>query len=171
MVYNNDIDSLVNDILTNYNNPELTSSQPLFNIQHSIKNILLSSYDESYFDLHRINIATNVLNKKGINMAVIGDIKSLSVAISACFASSHIPYITGKGLFEIDNYYFFDGGLCKFPPQNLNTYLNISPDMWGYKINDIFNLKKYNDMALIELYYKGYNDTKNNKSVLDKCFR
>jgi hypothetical protein len=105
-----------------------------------------------------------------MNLVLLGNIKSLDVAISTCFASSHIPYITGDGLFGIDDYYFFDGGLCKFPPQTLNTYLNISPDMWGYQMKDIFNIKKYSNSELIGLYYKGYHDTENNKNILDKYF-
>ena len=177
MVYNEDIDMLVNDILTNYTKTQLnltedklSISHTLFNIQYSIKNILLSGYDESKFDLHRINIATNVLSRKGMNLVLIGNIKSLDVAISTCFASSHIPYITGDGLFGIDDYYFFDGGLCKFPPNKLNTYLNISPDMWGYQMKDIFNIKKYSNDALIRLYYRGYDDTETNKNILDQYF-
>ena len=177
MVYNEDIDILVNDILTNYTKSQLnltedklSISHRLFNIQYSIKHILLSSYDDSKFDLHRINIATNVLSRKGMNLVLLGNIKSLDVAISTCFSSSHIPYITGDGLFGIDDYYFFDGGLCKFPPQTLNTYLNISPDMWGYQMKDIFNIKKYSNSELIGLYYKGYHDTENNKNILDKYF-
>ena len=177
MVYNGDIDVIINDILNNYHisqlnltNDNLSISHSLFNIQYTIKHILLSGYDESNFDLHRVNIATNVLSRKGMNLALIGDIKSLEVAISTCFASSHIPYITGDGLFGIDDYYFFDGGLCKFPPQTLNTYLNISPDMWGYQMKDIFNIKKYSNQALVALYYKGYSDTNDNKIILDNYF-
>jgi len=175
MVYNEDIDILVNDILTNFYDPylnlseeDLTISHSLFNLQYRMKHILLSGYDEINFDLHRMNIATNVLSKNGIRLAIIGDIKTLPIAVSTCFASSHIPYITGEGLFGVDNYYFFDGGLCGFPPQNLNTHLNISPDMWGYQIKDIFNIKKYDNDALIGLYYKGYYDTENNKNILDE---
>ena len=177
MVYNDDIGILVNDILTNYTNTQLNCSEDnlsishsLFNIQYTIKHILLSRYDESKFDLQRVNIATNVLSRKGMNLVLIGDIKSLDVAISTCFASSHIPYITGDGLFGIDDYYFFDGGLFKFPPHKLNTYLNISPDMWGYQMKDIFNIKKYSNDELIRLYYKGYDDTETNKNILDKYF-
>ena len=42
--------------------------------------------------------------------------------------------------------------------------------MWGNQMKDIFNIEKYCNDELIGLYYKGYDDTENNKSILDKYF-
>tara|TARA_Y100000994_G_C15681889_1_gene438123 strand:+ start:196 stop:987 length:792 start_codon:yes stop_codon:yes gene_type:complete len=177
MLYKGDIDELVNDILMNYNHPyldenndELNSNLSLYSLQYTLKNILLSNYDVTDFDLKNLNIGSTIINKKGIKPIIICDIKSLNTAITSCFASSHIPFITGSSLFRVDDTLFFDGGFSKFPPKDLNTYFEITPDMWGFKIYDLLNLKKYNDQSLLDLYYKGYKDTANNKCILDEYF-
>ena len=177
MIYNGNIDTIVDDIMTNYSQSylnippdETSNAHTLFDIQYSLKRILLSSYKTSDFDLSRLNIATSVLNINGLRHIIINNIHDIESAISCCFASSHIPFVTGNGLFKIDNTLFFDGGLFEFPPTSINTYFTISSDMWGYHVSDIFTIKKYSKDGLVELYNKGYEDTKEHKYVLDLYF-
>ena len=180
MVYKGNINELVNDILTNYNHPylndyssdnELNNNLSLFSLQYTIKHILLSNYHANDFDLKRLNIGSIIINKNGIKPVIISDIKSLNTAITSCFASSHIPFITGSSLFRVDDTLFFDGGFGKFPPTDVKTYFEIKSDMWGFKIYDMLNIKNYNDESLMDLYYRGYEDTAINKDILDHYFK
>jgi len=177
MIYNGNINTLVDDIMTNYSQSYLniqdsdtSNARTLFDIQYSLKQLLLSGYKTTDFDLSRLNIATSVLNINGLKHIIINNIHDIEEAITYCFASSHIPFVTGNALCKIDDALFFDGGLFEFPPSSIHTYFTISSDMWGYHIRDIFTLKKYSKDGLIELYNKGYEDTKQNKYILDQYF-
>jgi hypothetical protein len=177
MIYNGNINTFVDDIMTNYSHSYLNISHDdtsnmwaLFDIQYSLQRIILSSYKTSDFDLSRLNIATSVLNINGLRHIIINNIHDIESAIKYCFASSHIPFVTGNGLFRINNALFFDGGLFKFPPSSISTYFTISSDMWGYHVSDIFTIKKYSNNGIIELYKKGYEDTKDHKYILDLYF-
>ena len=161
MIYNGNINTIVDDIMTNYSQSYLniqdsdtSNARTLFDIQYSLKRLLLSGYKTTDFDLSRLNIATSVLNINGLKHIIINNIHDIEEAITYCFASSHI----------------FDGGLFEFPPSSIHTYFTISSDMWGYHIRDIFTLKKYSKDGLIQLYNKGYEDTKQNKYILDQYF-
>jgi len=177
MIYNGNINTIVDDIMANYsksllNSPrnESINAHALFDIQYSMKRVMLSRYNTKEFDLSRLNIATTALSIKGLRHIIIDNFNDIEQAITYCFASSHIPYVTGNGMFKVDNAYLFDGGIFVFPPPSMNTYFTISPDMWGYHVTDIFSIKKNSNDRLIALFNKGYEDTKDNKYILDLYF-
>ena len=185
MCYNKNINKITEDLLSSYNlscennkddylcnyDIEDESINSIYKLQCNIKSLLINNYNNHDFNLNQINIATTIFTKTGFKQIIISDIKTLNQAIEGCFASSHIPFVTGKGLLKLDNTYFFDGGFKEFPHSSINTYFDISHDMWGFKMSDCFNIKKYNkDDNLYFLYKRGYEDTMENKDILDNYF-
>ncbi len=170
MVYNGPINTIVTDILVNYQHiddqNEVTS---IYQLQSNLKNLLLENYEDKHFDLERANIATTCITKTGFEQIIISDITTLEQATDCCIASSHIPFITGKGVPKINNKRLFDGGFDKFPPTELEHCLNISPNMWGTDLTPHFKeLLNIKNLRTFEGFYqKGYYESKNNRNILD----
>tara|TARA_B100001175_G_scaffold303947_1_gene299468 strand:+ start:569 stop:1393 length:825 start_codon:yes stop_codon:yes gene_type:complete len=189
MVYKHDINYITGDLIDNYcniidynlidyNDEDIDEDiddckiTSIYQLQCNIKSILINNYSKKDFNLNKINIATTVFTKSGFKQIIISDIKSLEQATDSCVASSHIPFITGKGLLKVDDKVFFDGGFKMFPPEIVTPYFEIKHTMWGFKMRDILNIKKYNDPLNVEnLLIKGFEDTKNHKDILDKYFK
>lgn len=184
MAYNKNINTITNDLLSSYvaNESNIddylcnydmsnTNINSIYKLQCNIKSLLINNYKNEDFNLDQINIATTIFTKNGCKQIIIGDLKSLNRAIDCCFASSHIPFITGRGLFKLDNIYLFDGGFKEFPHNSINTYFDISLEMWGFKFNDYFNIEKYKKNGKLLLFKKGYYDTMKNRDTLYKYFK
>ena len=110
---------------------------------------------------------------KGIKPVIINNFDCIDDIADYCMASSHIPFITGKMFCKIDKNLFVDGGLFgKRVINKINPYFCITSNMWG------FDFKKFNILSLRtkdlkhfkEFYYNGYEDSYNNKKILDKYF-
>ena len=173
MVYKGSIHDIAQDILCNYRRiageDDVTS---IYQLQHNIQELITTHYDDNEFDLHRINIATTGISKRGLEQLIICDISTLHQATDSCIASSHIPFVTGK-VPRINEKKLYDGGFKKFPPEEMHQSLNITPNVWENAsqehFQELLNIK--NLKAFEALYEKGYDDTRRNKWTLDKFFQ
>ena len=168
MVYNGPINDVVQDILCNYRaidgDGDVSSIQQL---QRNIQELITTNYKEDDFDLERINIATTRVIKTGFEQLIICDITTLQQATDSCIASSHIPFVSGK-VPKINNKRLYDGGFQKFPPENIQECLNITPNMWETnqkeEYHELLNIK---NLHAFESYYeKGFKDSQNNRDFL-----
>lgn len=166
MLYKGCITDLVDDILQHYNDKDITS---LYQLQCGLKDLIIRNYQDDDFDLQRANFATTSVTKSGFEQVILTDITTLEQALDCCFASSHIPFITGKVIHKINNKNLFDGGFISFPPKELEHCLNISPNMWKSKMTESLQESlNINNILKFEKYYSiGYHDSKNNKLILD----
>tara|TARA_B100001769_G_scaffold275318_1_gene277224 strand:- start:17644 stop:18480 length:837 start_codon:yes stop_codon:yes gene_type:complete len=174
IIQNYNPDDNIDDIFNNndYYVDEGCNIKSIYQLQCNIKSILLDNYSKKNFNLNKLNIATTIFTKSGFKQIIISDIKSLDQVTDSCFASSHIPFITGKGLLKVHDKVFFDGGFKLFPPAIINPYFEIKHTMWGFNMRDILNIKKYNDPSNVEsLLIKGFEDSKTNKHILNKYFK
>lgn len=169
MVYKGSIHDITQDILCNYHridgDDEITS---IYQLQHNIQELITTHYEEEDFDLNRVNIATSGLTKTGFEQLIICDISTLQQATDSCIASSHIPFITGK-VPKINDKRLFDGGFQKFPPEDINDYLCITPNIWERAVNEQFQeyLNIKNLKTFEKLYEKGYKDSLKHREIID----
>ena len=163
-------------------NDRIIQSQSLSELQYNLKYIVLTNLNESDFDLEKLFLGVTTFRRFEMKTNIYTDFDDLEDAIDCCIASSHIPFITGSMVNKYHNKYSFDGGFSSYPYLNVTrSILHITPNMWddmNYKkndfrinrkmaIKDIIYRRKFN---LLELYYKGYDDTKKQKEYLDKIF-
>tara|TARA_B100001094_G_scaffold130743_2_gene126575 strand:- start:370 stop:1128 length:759 start_codon:yes stop_codon:yes gene_type:complete len=169
MTYKKPMDTIVYDIINNYNNEEITS---IYELQCKLKSILIENYDINDFELNKINIATTTFTKSGFQQKIISNINTLEQATDSCFASSYIPFITGKGFQKINGKILFDGGFKKFPPSEIKSHFDINPYMWKKEITEQFyDLLNINNIKNSEkMFENGYYDSEKNKDILDKYF-
>lgn len=171
------------EIINNCLNNEYSGVSSIQEIQYNIRSLLLNNYNENEFDLDKINIATTLFTNTGFRQVIVSDMVTLEQAVDSCIASSHIPFITGDLLLKVDDNLFFDGGLKGFPPENINPYFSITPDIWGFKFTDYFKIPHFNKkndvvnpvndidiMSFENLLEKGYDDSRENRKVLDEFF-
>ena len=180
--YNKD-NSNNQEIINKCLNNEYSGVSSIQEIQYNIRSLLLNNYNEREFDLDKINIATTLFTNTGFRQVIVSDIVTLEQAVDSCIASSHIPFITGDLLLKVDDKIFFDGGLKGFPPENIKPYFSITPDIWGFKFTDYFKIPHFNKrhsianpvndidiMSFENLLEKGYDDSRENRRVLDEFF-
>ena len=203
MSYKRPINELITDIMSNYcydmeyydeyekkdecDVNEDCSIASIYELQCNMKSLIVSHYDEEDFDLDKVNIATTLFTRKGFKQTILCDISTLEQLTDCCFASSHIPFITGGGILKYDDKIFFDGGLIRFPPEDLDLHFKINTSMWDFKFSDYFkmpSLRLHNDkttdktrdkekedvMSFENLLMKGYEDSHKNKRILDRYF-
>ena len=156
-----------------------------------IKNNILYNFNESDFNLSKINIGLVHLNLFGTSKHIYSNFYSLEDVIDCCISSSHIPIISGNLIQKYKGIYVLDGGSRGFPytdseylntNDNTNTSFHIHENIWINKSKNqniikslkstlfdthILNIDKYNFKAL---YEKGYNDAKKNKKYLETIF-
>tara|TARA_Y100001935_G_scaffold208345_1_gene177865 strand:- start:9919 stop:10698 length:780 start_codon:yes stop_codon:yes gene_type:complete len=171
MVYKGSINTIVNDILMNYKYVDGEHDvSTIYQLQFNLKKLLLQNYHDDNFDLERANIATTCITKTGFEQVIISNLTTLEQATDCCIASSHIPFISGKGVPKINNKRLFDGGFDKFPPSELEHCLNISPNMWRTDLNshlkELLNIKKLHTFE--GFYEQGYYECKQNRNIIDK---
>tara|TARA_B100000965_G_scaffold198427_1_gene165627 strand:+ start:122 stop:838 length:717 start_codon:yes stop_codon:yes gene_type:complete len=166
MLYKGSITEIVDDILHHYNDKEISS---MYDLQCGLKELIIQNYQDADFDLQRANFATTAVTKSGFEQVILTDITTLEQAVDCCFASSHIPFITGKVIHKINNKNLFDGGFINFPPKELEHCLNIAPNMWKSKTTEsLQELLNINNILKFRNYYSiGYDDSKTNKLILD----
>lgn len=184
MCYKGDPMTFVYNIL-DYN---ITNTKSITELEYFLKYKLLSSYKTDDFDLRRLFIGVTTIKYFAPSTNIFSDFETLEDAINCCFASSHIPFITGGLTNKYHNMFTFDGGFSKYPYLDKEKLVHISPSMWeelepnkktpicnGVK-RSILSIKKYSEFFsisknnLLELFDDGYQDAKNNKSYLDTMF-
>lgn len=181
MCYKGDPMSFVYNIL-DYN---ITNTKSITELEYFLKYKLLSSYKTDDFDLRRLFIGVTTIKFFSPSTNIFSDFETLEDAINCCFASSHIPFVTGGLTNKYHNMFTFDGGFSKYPYLDREKLVHISPSMWGPQeksticasvkrglrsikdYSEFFSLSKNN---LLELFDDGYQDAKNNKSYLDTMF-
>tara|TARA_B110000858_G_C17725567_1_gene437487 strand:- start:285 stop:1001 length:717 start_codon:yes stop_codon:yes gene_type:complete len=150
-------------------------------LETKIKDLLLSSYDDSDFDLDKLNIGISVLTKYGFKLKIVSEFDDLEDAINACMASSHIPLVTG-GLFKVyKKRIVLDGGWFPYPfLKTMEPQLDIFPEMWENTskvrkkeslLQIILKLLQINKTSFKQYFERGYNDADLNKFLLDKTFK
>ena len=147
----------------------------VFEMQLYLKQLLLRKYNKNNFDLTRIFIGVTVLKKLDISTNIFFNFNTLEDAIDCCIASSHIPFLTGGFVNKYNNAISFDGGFSNAPYLDINnTILHINPNIWSKRSHTIIDFEDLiadlNEINFYKLYVKGFKDTKNNKSKLDKIF-
>ena len=96
-----------------------------------MKDIILSHYNDSSFDLEKIYIGVTVLEKSDFKLKIYNNFTCLEDAIDCCIASSHIPFVTGGPFNMYRNRLSFDGGFFNYPYLNISSpALIIAPDIW-----------------------------------------
>lgn len=181
MCYKGDPLSLVYNLLDS----NIKKAKSITEMEYFLKYKLLSSYKDEDFDLKRLFIGVTTLKFFTPCTNIFSDFETLEDAINCCFASSHIPFVTGGITNKYHNMFTFDGGFSKYPYlKNDNLVLHISPSMW-YQINEtsqncikknIRTIKKFYEFFsisknnFIELFDDGYQDAKKHKKYLDSIF-
>jgi len=181
MCYKGDPMTFVYNIL-DYN---ITHTKSITELEYFLKYKLLSSYKTDDFDLRRLFVGVTTIKFFAPSTNIFSDFESLEDAINCCFASSHIPFVTGGLTNKYHNMFTFDGGFSKYPYLDREKLVHISPSMWRPKEpTTVFNtmqrslqsIKSYSEFFsmsknnLLELFDDGYQDAKNNKSYLDTMF-
>jgi predicted patatin/cPLA2 family phospholipase len=182
MCYKGDSFKFVYNLL-DYN---IKKAKSITELEYSLKYKILSKHKDSDFDLDRLFIGVTTVQNLKPRTNIFADFETLEDAINCCFASSHIPFITGGITNKYHNMFTFDGGFSKYPYLDRERLLHVSPSMWR-EINkedenrnliknsikkvknlaEIFSISKNN---LLELFDDGFHDAKKNKQFLDSIF-
>jgi len=174
---------------------ELKKTANIYDFEKKVKANLLSHYKgkDVEFDFRRLFIGVTTINEKyQLTTTIYNDFENLEDAIDCCIASSHIPFITGGMMNKYNGRMNFDGGFKQNPYLNINkSVLHVSPSMW-VKIKDNMKLDngipvksnpsflnniqnffvqttlfKKDNVDFSQLYQDGYNEARENKSILD----
>lgn len=171
MTHKGDDDKFVENLL----NTDFYNAKSIQHIEYLLKDNILSNYNESDFDLHRLIIGVSVLDKFiCLRKELYCEFQSLEDVIDCCIASSHIPILTGGIFRKYRNKFSFDGGFKKYPfLDSVKPTLDITPTLW---LNDdeaknvMTHALQRKNINYRGLYYHGYEMSKLNKDVLDKLF-
>ena len=154
-------------------------------MEYLLKYKILTNYKDDDFDLKRLFIGVTSLKYFVPCTNIFSDFETLEDAINCCFASSHIPFVTGGLTNKYHNMFTFDGGFSNYPYLNKESIIHICPSMWSEIKNknsknsikrSISTLKKFSEFFsisknnLLELFDDGYEDAKKNKNYLDTIF-
>ena len=162
-----------------------SSANSILEWEYIIRDYILNYYRITDFDFHKIFISVtrisvfNDIKVFKLNNDIYSDFTSLLDALECCIASSHIPFITG-GLFNIyKNKLGYDGGFLDDPYiKNVTKILQIKHNMYSnsdleYSRSnslDINGLLNKDDVDIIKLFNKGFEDSQMNKPFLDTIF-
>lgn len=149
------------------------SSRSLFDIQDCVKKNLLEHYTTEDFDLDKLFIGVTVLQGFQLKTFIYSHFCHLEDAIDCCFASSHIPFVTGKGMNTYKNTYSFDGGFSNHPYlEGMKSDFHISGSALTGKNNMSLTglFCKDNKLDGNQLLLDGYMDAHKHKLFLDGIF-
>lgn len=165
----------------------LLNGDNINDLQKNIKRVLLDNFSTDDFELNKLSIGVTTIQNFNLKTNIYFDFIDLEDAIDACIASSNIPFITGDLFHKYNNAYSFDGGFSKYPFFHLiEPSLHITADIWNEKksednkknnyglfnvINDFLTFFSKENYNFIDLYNKGYNDTRNNKNRLENMLK
>jgi len=188
MVYKGDHKLLINNLIK-WTNESTEHNNQLSVILQQLKTKIIVNYKTHDFDLSRLFIGVVQIDKiyTPPRLFIHNNFQTLEEAVDCCIASSHIPFITGGLINKYKNRISFDGGFSNFPYlkiTNASTILHIHPKLWikndkmlknkflnlnmNMNLNDYTTLLARNEFNLYELYKSGYNNSINNKYILDK---
>ena len=175
LCYKHHLDDIINAILDS----NLEKSPSIYEIEQSIKRIIVNQYTKDDFELNRLFVGVTIIENYKTNTTIYNDFENLEDAVNSCIASSHIPLVTG-GLVNIyRNMLSFDGGFSKYPYLNASkSVLHIHPNMWNHfsnttgrmKITDYTTLFSKSKFPFRQMVDDGYADSKKNKEFLDGIF-
>lgn len=154
-----------------------------------MKQMFLDTYTLNDYDMSKLYIGVTGLHNFQLITNIYSNFESLTDALDACIASSHIPFVSGGLITKYNNMISFDGGLSSNPYVNFSTpILHINPNMWESKDERRYLLEACSDDIagdlvscytglqvsqlenVSEMIEKGYNDTAMEKDVLDSIF-
>ena len=164
--------NLIDDLLEQdfFKNPKSVNY-----VQQNMCSYLLNKYTTDDFNLDKLYISLSEFSKFKLSNKVISNFTSLRDAINCCISSSHIPFITSNKIINIyRGKLVFDGGFTTFPPDSFNKSFIITSDTFNYSdVNSAFLgiiTKNISTDIAINLFNKGYSDSKKNKQYLDQYF-
>jgi len=175
LCFKHDINDVINLILDS----NLEKSSSIYEIENSIKKIILNNYTIDDFDINSMYVGVTIIENCKTNTTIYNGFENLEDAVNSCIASSHIPLVTGGLTNFYRNTLSFDGGFSKYPYLNTSqSVLHIHPNMWNHfsKNNGKFNITDYTTLfskskfPFREMVENGYNDSKKNKNILDDVF-
>tara|TARA_B100000902_G_C27294755_1_gene909262 strand:- start:1348 stop:2256 length:909 start_codon:yes stop_codon:yes gene_type:complete len=168
MSYNGDDKKIINNVL----NMDFNNIKNIFELELALKKLILDNTIINDYDLEKIFIGVTVIKNLDLSTNIFYNFKNLEDSLDCCIASSHIPFLTGGLINKYNNEISIDGGFSNYPYLDLNnTILHINPQMWKEEItfdcaiDDIF--QDINKLNFEDSYLRGYQDTKNNKHILD----
>lgn len=172
--YKYDLGPFVNNILH-----DIPLNFSIYDIQIHFKKILLKYYTFEDFDFCNLYISVSHIKNNTMYTVIYSDFLNLEDVIDCCIASSNIPYITGIDNLYYNNEYSLDGGFFSNPYLDINETLRIYPSMWTIenytkleRLKNNYNFLFYNEpYDYIQLYKKGYEDTKNNSFYLSTILK
>jgi len=164
--------------------PNKKNKHFILDLENSIKNRILDKFSSADFNLDRLFIGMTTLQCNGFKTHIYNDFENLGDALDACFASSHIPFLTGNVLLKYKGKYYVDGGFSSYPYfAYMKPILEITPSIW--KRMDIYTRPRFSNWGSVEeyttlfssdkmnftqLFLNGYNDALINKPFLDSIF-
>ena len=152
------------------------SNRNIFETQKSIKDMILNLYSTEDFALEKLFIGVTALHQFKIKTFIYSKFCHLEDAIDCCFASSHIPFVSGNILHKYKNILSFDGGFSNNPYfDSIKSDFHISPQIWTPEndivciknITSLFDPTKYDCNKLL---LDGYNDAQQHSPFLDTLF-
>ena len=153
----------------------------IYEIQNALKKTLLQHTTYNDYDFSKLYIGvTSVRGVKNVTCDIYTKFETLEDAIDCCFASSHIPLITGGIINRYKKIISLDGGFSTYPYIKItdNIFI-IEPWMWQEPqikyiprivSRIIVGMFPQKQISAEELYEKGWRDAEMNKHVLDKEF-
>ena len=193
MVHKGDHKQLINDLIK-WTNESSENNNQLGIIVQQLKTKILVNYKTSDFDLSRLFVGVVQIDKMYTppKLFIHNNFLTLEEAVDCCIASSHIPFITGGLIKKYKNKISFDGGFSNFPYLKISNTLSIfhiHPKLWienelnnelsksksknkilnlNFNLHDYTTLFSRSELNLYDLYNRGYNNSINNKHILDK---
>lgn len=166
----NDTEFIENLLQTNIQN-----ASSILQIENTMKHYILDNYNETDFDLEKINIGVTVMRFPfRFKLKIYNNFTCLDDILNCCIASSHIPFITGGLIHKYRKRVSFDGGFFKypyipFPPASFVIRANV----WNssYTISNCTNnplLQAENNLNFTKLYIEGYNDSYRNRKKINE---
>lgn len=188
LAYKGNAKKLLDEIMI----PEIINHSSLQKIQQEIKKMVVSRCSVNDFHLEKLHISVAHIHKitnplslftQKINKVVFSHFTSLEDTLDACFASSNIPFITGDMYSFYRNKYCIDGGFLNDPylEHTEKPVLHITSSLWKKTLSvpawwDCLNIKYYfsifskKEDNLWEMFRQGYEDSWQNRAVLDEIF-
>ena len=154
------------------------SSYNILELQQRCKQIILEHYITDDFDLDKLFIGVTVWHRFSPKTFIYSHFCDLEDAIDCCFASSHIPFITGNMMNTYKKLYSFDGGFSSNPYlDGLKSDFHITSNAWDmtsdknpFTLENLMALISKNKFDSNQLLQDGYQDAMNHKSYLDGIF-
>lgn len=145
------------------------------NLQKNMGNYIINNYKSEDFYLNKLNICISILDGLKLNSHIVNNFTRIEDAIELCMLSSHIPFLTSNEFIKkYNNKITFDGGLSKYPPDNIPIHYTISINK--FKNKNITSALCYiikgniSKESIYNFYLDGYKDSQRNKKDFNEYF-